>query len=275
MGQPCVALARLAGCALAIFSIPGAPADLSTSSSAPFFTAGSIVQAATQTTGALAPNTVATIYGTNLSYETHFLAAADLNRGALPTTLEGVNVYVHGIRCSLFYVSPGQINFLIPYELIASSAEVYVVRQGVAYPPPEDPPITIQLATTAPGFFQWNGNFAVAEHADGSLIREESPARAGEVVVLFAAGLGRTVPDSSSGRVPSAAAAILYAPQLRILLNGVACPPSSVYYAGVTPGYAGLYQINLRLPDVLRADPEIRIAIGAQTSPASIRLTVR
>jgi uncharacterized protein (TIGR03437 family) len=268
MGQRRLSFARLTGCALAIFAMPAARADLSTSSSAPSYTTASIVHAATQTAEALAPNTIATLYGTNLSYTTHAAATADLNGGALPTTLEGVNVYVHGIRSSLIYVSPGQINFLIPYELTALTADVYVVRQGVA-----GPAVTIQLSTTAPGFFQWNGNFAVAEHADGSLISADSPARGGEVVVLFAAGLGRTVPDSSSGRVPLAAAPILYGPQLQILLNGSPCPPASIYYAGVTPGYAGLYQINLRLPDVLPANPEIRIAIGAQTSPAAIQLT--
>jgi uncharacterized protein (TIGR03437 family) len=265
-------VARLFTCVLAIVIVqvagPVARADLSTGSSAPFYTAAGIVHAATQTSEALAPNTIATVYGTNLAYSTRAVAIGDLNDGALPVTLEGVTVYVHGISSSLFFVSPGQINFLVPYELVARTADVVVVRQGVA-----GPSVTIQLATTAPGLFQWHGNFALAEHANGSLVSADSPAQAGEVVVLFAAGLGRTVPDSSSGHVPQTAAPILYGPQLQVLLNGNPLPAASIFYAGVTPGFAGLYQINVKLPDVLPADPEIRVVIGAQASPASIQLT--
>jgi uncharacterized protein (TIGR03437 family) len=64
----------------------------------------------------------------------------------------------------------------------------------------------------------------------------------------------------------------LYASELQILLNGQPCASSSIYYAGLTPGFAGLYQINLILPDVLAPDPVIQIVIGPQSSPSSIQL---
>jgi uncharacterized protein (TIGR03437 family) len=241
---------------------------------APYFTAASVVQAATQTSETLAPNTLATIYGTNLSWTTHAVTANDLEQGTLPTSLDGVTVYVHNITCKLLYVSPGQINFLIPYELTAATAQVLVARQGVAGPmgPNNTPSVTINLATTSPGFFEWNGDFVVAEHADGSLITAASPAQPGEVVVLYAAGLGRTVPDSASGVLPQGAASILYASQLHIVLNGTTLPQSSIYYAGVTPGFAGLYQINVTLPDVLPPNPELQVVIGTQASPAGVLL---
>ena len=240
----------------------------------PFFTAAGIVQGATQTTAILAPNTIATIYGTNLSWTTHILTVADLNGGTLPTSLDGVTVYVHNIACNLLYVSPGQINFLIPYELTVTSAEVLVARQGIAGPMGANglPSVNIVLATTSPAFFQWNGNFAVAQHANGILITATAPAQAGETIVLYAAGLGRTVPDSSSGAIPKSAATILYASQLQILLNGSPLPEGSVQYAGATPGFAGLYQINVVLPDVLPPDPNIQVAIGTQVSPPAIQL---
>jgi uncharacterized protein (TIGR03437 family) len=243
------------------------PADLTTASTAPSYSAASIVNAATQTAETLAPNTIATIYGTNLSWTTQAVTAGDLNGGTLPTSLEGVTVYVNGIAGSIFFVSPGQINFLIPYDLLAPSATVYVARQGVA-----GPPATIQLANTSPGFFQWSGNFALAEHADGSLISSSAPAQAGEIVVLYAAGLGRTSPDVPSGHIVSVATSILYASELQILLNGDPVPASSIYYAGAAPGYAGLYQINLGLPAVLPPDPSIQMVLGAQASPGAVLL---
>ena len=255
------------GCLFASSTISAARAQVSVTSTNPSYSGASIVNAATQTVGTLAPNTIATIYGTNLSWTTHAVTTGDLDGGTLPSSLAGVTVYVNGIAGNLFFVSPGQINFLIPYEITSPTATVLVARQGVA-----GPPATILLANAAPGFFQWSGNFALAEHADGSLISSSSPAQPGEIVVLYAAGLGRTSPDVDAGHIVYTATSILYASELQILLNGVPCPASSIYYAGLTPGYAGLYQINLMLPNVLPPDPSIQLVMGAQTSPGAVLL---
>lgn len=257
----------LTGCILAFSAISAALAQVSPTATNPSYNTASIVNAATQTAGTLAPNTIATIYGTYLSWTTHAVTTGDLNGGTLPTALEGVSVYVNGILSNLFFVSPDQINFLIPYDIVAPSATVYVARQGVA-----GPPATIQLADTSPGFFEWNGNFALAEHADGSLITLSAPAQASEAIVLYAAGLGRSSPDVSSGHIVSTATTILYASELQILLNGVPCPSSSILYAGLAPGFAGLYQINLMLPGVLPSNPAIQMTMGAQASLAAVQL---
>jgi uncharacterized protein (TIGR03437 family) len=256
-----------AGCMLWFSMFSGARAQVSLSSTDPSYSAAGIVNAATQTAGILAPNTIATIYGTNLSWTTHAIAEGDLNGGTLPVSLDGVSVYVNGILSSLYFISPGQINFLIPYDITASSATVYVTRQGVA-----GPAATIPMADAAPAFFEWNGNFALATHADGSLVSSSAPAQPGEIIVLYAVGLGRTSPDVASGHIVSTATGILYLSELQILLNGDPCPSSSIYYAGLTPGFAGLYQINLLLPDVLPPDPSFQMVMGTQASPGAIML---
>jgi uncharacterized protein (TIGR03437 family) len=255
------------GCALAMVCRGTEARADADSSNSPNYSAASIVQAADQTTGTLAPNAIATLYGTNLSFTTHALVSSDLQNGDLPLSLAGVTVFVNGITANLFYVSPGQINLLIPYEINVSSATVIVDRQGVT-----GPAVTIQLAATAPAFFQWSGNLAVAEHANGALITPAAPALPGEVIVLYAAGLGRTSPDLSSGYIVQRAAQILYLSQLQVLLNGTPCPPQDILYAGVTPGFAGLYQINLQLPATLPSNPQIQLSIGTQLSPAAIQL---
>src|ERR1035438_1952896 len=102
------------GCMLAFPAV--APAQVPAASTAPSYSAAGIVNAATQVAGTLAPNTIATIYGTNLSWTTHAVDYGDLRGGTLPIALEGVSVNVNGILGSLFFVSPGQINFLIPYR---------------------------------------------------------------------------------------------------------------------------------------------------------------
>ncbi|HVW85930.1 MAG TPA: hypothetical protein VHB50_14670 [Bryobacteraceae bacterium] len=236
----------------------------------PTYSAQSIVHAATQTAEALAPNTIATIYGQNLSFVTDSAGPSNLNGPALPQTLDGVSVIVGGLLANLYFVSPTQINFLVPYELTAGITTLAVVRQGAA-----GPVVKIQLANTAPGLFQWNGNYAIATHLNGALVSDAAPAVPDEIIVIFAAGLGHTTPDTTSGRIVASAATIAAASQMRIMLAGNPCPPLNVLYAGLTPGFAGLYQINLKLPSDLPPDPEIRIAFGPQISPASIQLAVR
>jgi uncharacterized protein (TIGR03437 family) len=255
--------------AVALLTMGAARADIGSSTS-PTYTAAGIVNAATQTADALAPNTIATLYGTNLATDTAAVSPSDVHGGTLPNSLLGVSVVVRGLPSSIFYVSPGQINFLIPYELTAGPVSILVVRQGTA-----GLPVTVQLVATAPGFFEWDGNLSVAGHLNGSVISPTAPAHSGEVIVLYAAGLGRTNPDTSSGKIASFAAPISAASQLQVLLNGQAAPPGSVLYAGLAPGFAGLYQINLLLPANLPPNPEIRISIGPQISPALVQLPLQ
>ena len=60
----------------------------------------------------------------------------------------------------------------------------------------------------------------------------------------------------------------------QVLLNGVALDSSLVMYAGVTPGFAGLYQINFQLPANVSANPEIQLQIGTQKSIGNVNLEV-
>jgi len=256
--------------ALAAFGPVLAHAQISGAGTAPFYTAQSIVNGATQTVEALAPNAIATLYGTNLAFSTHAVGAGDIVHGMMPTTLDGVGVWVNAIPCSLFLVSPTQINFLVPYELTAGTVSVIVARDSQA-----GPSVSIQLNSTSPGLFIWDGNNAVAVHLNGQVISPTSPAVPGEIVVIYVGGLGRTAPDTTAGQLATAAFPIYYASQLQVLFDGVPSPPGSVLYAGLAPGFAGLYQINLVLPSTLGVNPQIQIAVGAQISPASIQLAVQ
>ncbi len=139
------------------FSLVSGSAQISGSSSAPSYSAASIVHAATQSVEALAPNTIGTIYGANLSFTTHNVSTSDIAGSTLPTSLDGVTVVVGNIPANLFFISPTQINFLVPYILTAGTVTIWVGRQGLA-----GPVVPIQLNSTAPGLFPWNGNLAIA-----------------------------------------------------------------------------------------------------------------
>ncbi|MFN0165268.1 MAG: hypothetical protein ACKV22_02465, partial [Bryobacteraceae bacterium] len=233
----------------------------------PAYSAESIVNSADFRQGFLAPNTIATIFGTNLSWSTLAISAADTGGGYLPDMLAGVRVSVGTIRAHLIYVSPTQINFVIPYILIPGPVEIRVDRDGVA-----GPKVKVDLAATAPAAYRVDEKTIIATRVDGSLLTPDQPARPGEVIVLYVTGLGWTDPAQKPGQLAIRAAQSLCAGKLRVELNGVAIPADRVYYAGVTPGYSGLYQINVALPEQLAQNPEIRLVVEDRVSAAGLYL---
>jgi uncharacterized protein (TIGR03437 family) len=249
--------------------VPQALAQQALAPPYPLYTAQSIVHGATQTAEALAPNTIATIYGTNLANSTVAVSSSQLVGSVLPETLGGVSVIVGGYYSSIFFASPTQVNFLVPYNLTAGNLPLVLTSQGLA-----GPSVTIQLNATAPGMFLYNG-LAIATHLNGTLISAAAPAAAGEIIVIYVAGLGRVTPDTTPGRIAAAAASIVAASQMQVLLAGKACPAANILYAGLAPGFAGLYQVNLIIPPLTPSNPEIRIAVGTSISPPAVQLALQ
>jgi uncharacterized protein (TIGR03437 family) len=248
---------------------PAVRAEERSGSQALSYSAASIVNSASNVAGALTPNVIATIYGTGLAITTRALMLEDIRGGALPETLgdTDVRVYVGSIAAHLYFVSPNQINFLVPCNLKAGERELFIDVSGRA-----GPVVRVTLLDAAPALFQLDGAMAAATHADGSVVTREHPAQPSEVVVLYGTGLGRTIPDTTYGQLATAAASIRMQDDLQVTVGGVAVEGSQILYAGITPGFGGLYQINVRLPDKVATNPEIRISIGSQSSPAGVIL---
>ncbi|HLN00459.1 MAG TPA: hypothetical protein VK335_14325 [Bryobacteraceae bacterium] len=238
----------------------------SPSTTAPAYTVATIVNSATGTADALAPNTIATIYGSNLS-DGPTMAAGGSNTGApLPQELGNVHVYVAGSPVSLYYVSPQQINFLIPADLRPGEMDLFVACDGLA-----GPLARITLHDAGPGIFQSAPGVVSATHADGSLVTKGHPARRGETVAVYGTGFGPTTPDVAI----SVAAPVTDLTAFHVLVAGVAVPGVSVLYAGVVAYTPGLYQATFKLPKSVAPNPEIRIAVGEQTSPPHLKLPLQ
>lgn len=243
---------------------------------APSYSAAGIVNAANYAPGPFAANSVVTIFGSklaNLPDTSNGVSASEVAGGTLPTYegMAGASVYVANMPVPLLYVSSTQINFLIPTNLIPGTVPVRVVKQGLT-----GPEVKITLVPGAPALFSRADGYVIAEdwNAGYAVITGDAPAHAGDVVILYATGLG-PAGQNATGQVPAAAVPIDNPAGLSVYLNGVALDRSAILYAGLTPGFAGLYQINLVLPADCSADPEIRVAIGNQSSPAGSRLLVR
>jgi uncharacterized protein (TIGR03437 family) len=236
-----------------------------TAPAAPNYTADSIANTAANVAGVFAPNTFITVYGSNLSDITRAIGPDDIHGGTLPTLLPGagVRVLVNQIPANLYYVSPGQVNALLPPSLSPGNVTLQVTRDGLA-----GPEVVLKLAPEAPAIFQSDARTVIATHANGALVTATAPARPGEVVVLYASGLGATSPAAIANKITQTAAQVANLDAFRVWLNGQEVDSKRVAYAGLTPGFAGLYQVNLQLPADAPADPEIRVGYpGAQSPP--------
>jgi uncharacterized protein (TIGR03437 family) len=261
---PAVAVLALAGV------VPVVRAGEIVSREPPIYSAASIVNAANSLPGPLSPNCIATIYGKNLAWTTRALLSEDIRGGQeLPTVLAGTGVRVTfgDILANVYFVSPAQINFLVPPNLKPGNHRVYVSLDGLA-----GPEVTVRLLEASPGLFQTSDSAVVATHSSGELIVAENPARPGETIVIYAAGLGPTSPRQKYGFLVKTPAQIDHITDLQLTAGGMPVPLDQVDYAGVTPGFAGLYQINLRLPDGVPENPDMRVWIGEQASPEGVRL---
>jgi uncharacterized protein (TIGR03437 family) len=238
---------------------------------APYYTLDSIVNAGSFTPGPFAPNSILSIFGTDLSTAERKLMADDIRNGMLPTELNYTQVLVDGYQMPLLYVSPTQINVLISSKQSIGRAKIQVVRQSIY-----GPAILVDIVDGAPALFKSSADgYAIATNALNALLTSDSPAHAGDVAVLYLTGLGKTDPNPDLGEIPKTAALVQHQTDLTVTLGGKAVEASRILYAGLTPGCAGLYQINFVVPDQTGADPEIRVSLGGQTSAGGLKLPVR
>ena len=209
--------------------------------------------------GALGQGTVLQIYGSNFS-----ASSAQATALPLPTTLGGTSVTIGGIAAPLYYVGPNQIDAQLPHELTpGNSYQVMVNSNGVL-----SMPDTIHVTTATPGIAAFASGQIVAQHADYSLVTESSPAVPGEYLVIYLSGLGLTDNILADGAQtpPSPALTPLIAPTLT--LNGVSIP---IYFSGLTPGYAGLYQMNFQIPlNTPNGDIQLVVSQGGSASNRAI-----
>jgi len=123
-------------------------------------------------------------------------------------------------------------------------------------------------------------------HADGSLVSSKSPAQAGEVVVIYAFGLGPTSPTAKTGAVtPTPAPVLAYetltlqfdfrpnAVPSRPYIDPLSAAPTAIF-AGLTPGQVGLYQVNVRIPQSLPQIPACNSSSGGPFGYVWSNLTI-
>jgi uncharacterized protein (TIGR03437 family) len=234
----------------------------------PSYSAAGIVNASDYSAGPFAPGSVISIFGSGMARSAQALST--LQGANIPVELNYVRVYVQDSPVPILYVSPGQINFIMSSEQLAGPVRVRVVTEGIS-----GPEVVIQLVESAPALFAGPDGYALATNAVGKLLTADAPAQAGDIIVVYATGLGRTNPLVPTGAVPSFAGQMVNLASLKITLGDKPVDTMLIKYAGLTPGCAGLYQINLEVPGGTGADPTIQVTAGTPLPASGLKLPIR
>ena len=216
-------------------------------------------------TNPITPGEMIRLYGTGLSSVTMTAAALPL-----PTTLGGVTVSINGVNAPLYIVSPTQIVCIVPFATTSSGyAQIQVTSNGT-----KSNSVTMFTETSAPGVFTLGANGISAGatlHADGSVVSASSPAKVGETVVTYVTGLGPVTPAVSDGVAAPSSPLSTTTDHILVYVEGA---QATVTFAGLAPGFVGLYQINFVIPKT-SDNGEVYLDIndsdsGAYTSQATI-----
>jgi uncharacterized protein (TIGR03437 family) len=244
----------------------------------PKINGGGVVNAASYQ-APVAPGSYISIFGSGM-VESDLLNNA-IGDGAttlpLPMVLDGVNVSFDvpsagiSVPGNLIFVSPGQINVQVPWELQGqSSAQVKVTVDEMFGSPLFGNLVTVPLAAYAPALFVGSGTVAAQDAITGAQILASNPARPGETLELYANGLGPVTNTPASGApAPGGTSADLAktTTQPVVMIGG---QPAQVLFSGLAPGFPGLYQIDVTVPAGLTGNQQVTVAIGGQTSPSVV-----
>jgi uncharacterized protein (TIGR03437 family) len=190
-------------------------------------------------------------------------------------------VTFNNIKAPLQFVSAGQINAQVPFEVNpAGTANVVVNNNGNL-----SAVASVPVAQLAPGIFQFNNHAIAVNVADPNSQRYATisapsgsiqglttfPAQVGDTLFLYATGLGPVTPPVPTGAAATVATNTNTMPV--VLVGGV---PAKVTFSGLAPLYPGIYQVNFVIPSIPSGSAvPLQIQMGGVTSPNTTNIAVQ
>ncbi len=248
-------------------------------------TADAVVNSASLLSGPVAPGTLISLNAPGLSEESDSADATKLQ--VLPKLLAGTEVIFDGQALPLLAVSPTQVQAQIPYDLEnRNAASLYIRTEHANGAVSVTTPISLKLTPASPGLFAFSGSeprAGILLHAGGSEaeggppVDDQSPASPGEVLTIWATGLGAVSENSASdsrltGRPYAGVAAAVSAP-VAALING---EDAEVLSATLPEGAIGVYRIEVLVPPEIAASGEAYLSITqGPNSSNTVRFPLR
>ena len=230
-----------------------------------------------------APGAVAHALGTGFARPVAWARGSLNASGRIGSRIFDVCLSMNGIRTPLFHVSERRITFQVPTEVRLGPARVEVIVECGTEREQRSAPASFLIASRRPVFVLAARNPPVilnskpgtpqppavglefpAEPATGPLPAPLSP---GEIAVLYATGFGATEPALQTGELAPERRPVS-AEQVRVWLGGAELAPDEIRFAGTSPGYAGLNELHVRIPDGRPPGrAEVVVAIDGYRSP--------
>jgi len=208
----------------------------------------------------LAPGMIFSLFGSNLA-EGRNLAS----QIPLPRTLGNIRATLGGYEAPLFYADSGQVNAQVPFELTAGVATLVVTGKDSA-----GAPGTVTIVNAQPGVFtvsQSGTGQGVVLDGLNNLVDSSHAVKEGEVVVIYATGLGATNPAVATGQAaPAVPPLALVTTPVKVTIGGV---EAAVEFAGLAPGFVGLHQVNARVPAGVAAGNAVPLVLVQNGVPSN------
>ena len=194
--------------------------------------------------------------------------------GPLPTTLAGVQVTVNGVAAPIFAVSnvnsEESVIIQVPFETpVGTGAATFTVTS----PGGTATATGVDIAPVKPGVFTYtdpgsNQVYAVATRPDGSYISSSNPARRGEVVRIYATGLGQTTPATATNRTGIPGESVAAG-----LVVGVNNSGTRLVSSELMEGTIGVYVIALEIPADTQTGPNQPLGLGVDRGDGGIEFS--
>lgn len=206
----------------------------------------------------------------------NFLAAYEGGASALPlpTKLLGAIVKVNGTAAPIYYASPTQINFQIPHEVQGGSAQVTVTVANLT-----SAPTSVSLAGSAPGIFTVDSSGkgqGIVTNAQTNVFAAPagtipglttSPIAKGQFATIYASGLGAVTNPPASGTPASGTNLSTTITPVTVNVGGVNVAAD---FAGLVPGFVGLYQVNVQIPAGAPSGNAVNLFLNVGASQSNV-----
>ena len=227
---------------------------------------GGVVHSGSFVRDPLGPGTIISIFGERLSTEpvAGGQAATDL---PLPTELAGTSITLGGQPLSLLFSREDQVNAVLPFEVAdrVNESLPLLVRRTDAQSISVSQPVLVTSAR--PGVYTQNASGAgpgSIQDVSFQLITPANAAKEGDAIIIYCTGLGGVTPQVTTGEAAPSSPPATTVEEVSVTIGGL---PAQVLFAGLTPGFTSLYQINVIVPPGVPAgDAEVVVSVAGQTS---------
>jgi uncharacterized protein (TIGR03437 family) len=218
-----------------------------------------------ETESVVSPGEWISPFGRSLSFR-----RVKADKTPLPTGLESTKVWVQAgdsepIALPIAFASINQINAQFPYKILAGSqTKIWVEGPGSQ----RSEPVMVSVVAATPALFVWPDKSPIMADLNGQMIFSATP---GNVVTFYATGLGQIYPQLSSGVPAPFDQLVQTVAKPDVLLAGQLC---EVLFSGLSPGWVGLYQINLVVPPDVPAGKQNLVISQAGNNSLEYNITI-